>query len=191
MGGHVSHIAYTYARALKATFKEEQRENFFYFVEELNQLNKILSLQEVKSFFLSLTIPVEEKKQVLKKVFDSFQFNNLICSFLFLLLDKKRWGELDYILTCLLSMEKEMKGVISVEVESVHVLTDDLKEQLIEKLERFFNKKISLEEKSSSNELMGGIRVRSGGLVLDNTLLFHLTQMENQIRRNFYDCTGK
>ena len=187
----MSHISYTYARALKAAFKKENNQSFFSFVEELNQLNKILSLQEIKRFFLSLTVSVEEKKQVLKKVFVSFQFNDLICSFLFLLLDKKRWRELDDILICLHNMEEEIKGVISVEVKSVHALTDDLRGQLIENLEKFFNKKISLKEKSSSDELMGGIKVRSGGVVLDNTLLFHLIQMENQIRRNFYDYTGK
>ena len=187
----MSSIAYTYARTLRDFFKAGQEKSFFSFLEELKQLNKNFSPKEVNSFFLSPAISLEQKKQVLKKLFNSFECNKLICSFLFLLLDKKRWREFSSILAYLINMENEMKGVTSVEVESVRAIDPELKEKLIKKLEQFFKKKISLKEKFSSTNLIGGIKIRSGGLVFDDTLLFHLTQMENQIRRYAHDYTGK
>lgn len=187
----MSHIAYTYARAFKDSFEKEKSEDFFSCVKELSQLRMSLQQLDIEFFFLSPAVSVEQKKQVLERLFKSLGFNNMVLSFLFLLLDRKRWKLLNSILEYLLSMEKEMKGVISVEVQSVHNLDSELKEQLIKKWEQVFNKKVLLKEKPPSQELIGGIKILSKGLVLNDTLLFHLTQMENQIRRNFYDYTGK
>ena len=187
----MSYIASTYARAFKGHFGPEETENFFSCVKELDQLNTALNQSEIKSFFISPAISIERKKRVLKHLFKSLKFNDLVCSFLFLLLDRKRWRSLNSIVKCLLDMERRKKGVVCVEVQAARKLTSELKERLAETLEKSFGKEVSLEEKRSSEELMGGIKIRSEGLVLDDTLLFHLTQMENQIRRCFYDYTGK
>ena len=187
----MSHIAYTYARAFKGLFGPNKEEDFFSCVKELNQLNTGLNQPEITVFFLSPAISIEQKKQVLEQLFRPLNFNNLVCSFLFLLLDRKRWKFLNSIIACLLDIEREIQGIVSVEVQATHNLTSELKEQLVKKLEKSFDKKVLLEEKTFSKELMGGIKIRSRGLVLDDTLLFHLTQMENQIRRSFYDYTGE
>jgi F-type H+-transporting ATPase subunit delta len=187
----MSYIASTYARAFKGHFGPRETESFFSCVKELNQLNTALNQLEIKSFFISPAISIERKKQVLKQLFRTLKFNDLVCSFLFLLLDRKRWRSLSAIVKCLLDMERKRKGVVYVEVQAARKLPSGLKERLAETLEKGFGKEVSLEEKRSSAELMGGVKVRSEGLVLDDTLLFHLTQMENQIRRCFYDYTGK
>ncbi|MYE07533.1 MAG: hypothetical protein F4X95_02110, partial [Oligoflexia bacterium] len=126
----MSLVAYTYAKALKESFKKEEKEKFFSFLKELRELNKVLDLLEIKAFFISPVISVQEKKELLEKVFPLFMPNRsemdrpqasiplgkkltettegkpdqhtsreLLCSFLFLLLDKKRWGELNVILS--------------------------------------------------------------------------------------------
>ena len=187
----MSAVAHTYARALRAGFTEERAEDFLSFVKELKCVNEALNEKEVKIFFLSPAVAVEQKKQVLEKIFDSFKINVLIRSLLFLLLDRKRWGEKDAVLDCLIDMEKKIQGFVSVKVESARALTSDLREQLMKKLEKVFGKKVSLEEKISSRNLIGGVKIHSGGFVYDDTLLFHLKQMETQIRRNFHDYTGK
>ena len=183
-------IAYTYAKALKDIFVQGDggEEGFFHFLEELKLLNQVLSQESMKSFFLSFVITVEEKKKVLKYLFDSLNFNTLIFSFLCLLLDKKRWKELDAILFCLSERADEMKGVAMVKVEYTGGLPASLKKELIEKLESFLNKKVSLKEEESG---VGGLKVSTKDLVFNDTLLFHLKQMENQIRRNFDGYTGK
>ena len=183
----VSFISYTYAKAFKESFSKEEPEVFFTVVEELSQLNEALSSPEIKTFFLSPIILVEKKKQVLKKVFTSFKCNTFICSFLFLLLDKNRWKELNSILICLKKIVDDMRGYICVEVETVKPLSAFFKKELVEKISPFFNKKIFLKEIVSSKKCIGGLKIRAGGFVFDDTLLFHLKQMENQVRRSFYE----
>ena len=183
-------IAYTYAKALRDLFTEENKneEDFFLFLEELKLLNQALNQEPVKSFFFSFSISVEEKKKVLKSLFDSLKFNILIFSFLCLLLDKKRWKELEAILFCLSEMVDEMRGRVVVKVEHTGGLPSSLKKKLIEKLENFLNKKVSLKEEESN---IGGLKISTKNLVFNDTLLFHLKQMENQIRRSFNGDTSK
>lgn len=185
----MSSIADTYAKALINSCENEQ--DFFIFLEELQQMHKDLKSKEVKRFFISPAISLEQKKQVLTPCFKLFKFNNLISSFLFLLLDKKRWLELDLIIECLIHKAHQMKGIVLVEVESIKKMDLDLKQKLTKKLSQFFNKQIFLTEKQSSSNLIGGIKVCSKGLVFDDTLLFHLTQMENQIKRGSYENTSQ
>ena len=189
----MSQIASVYAKALKKCFMEDGRgeEDFFSCLDELRRLNEVFRSRDVKAFFLYPFFSIEKKKQILKKVFVHFKFSHLGYSFLCLLLDKKRWGERDSILSRLTDMEHEMKGLVSVEVASTEALSIDLKNQLIKKLEKVFKKKISLKEKKRDKELIGGLKIRAGGFVFDDTLLFHLKRMKDQIRSNFYDNTSQ
>ena len=186
----MSPISYTYAGALKDSFSKEERKSFFDVVTELSQLKEVLNEPKVKGFFLSPVVLVEEKKRVLRKVFTSFKCNVLLSSFLFLLLDKNRWRELESILICLRKMVDEMQGRIFVEMETVKPLSASLKKELVKKMGTFFNKKVFLNERISSQKLIGGLKIQAGGFVFDDTLFFHLRQMENQVRRGFYDYTG-
>jgi len=185
----MSSLAYTYARALKNSF--EKKEDFFSFVEEVTKVTTALSSKEIKPFFLSPVIPSKEKKDFLRKALNSFDFNPLTSSFLFLLIDKRRLKELKAILNYLLKMVDEIKEVMSVEVESKQKLSLDLKEKLIKKLSQFFNKQVLLKEVTPSKNLIGGVKLRAGGFVFDDTILLHLNQLENHIRREAYGYTSK
>lgn len=185
----MSLIADTYANALQTSFKKEN--DFFMFLEELQLLHKYLKPKEINQFFNSPMVSLEDKKQVLISCLKGFSFKDKISSFLFLLLDKKRWSELNSILTCLINTANKMKGIVLVEIKSAHKIDSNLKDKLIKKLSQFFNKKIALKETYSASNIMGGIKVCSNGLVFDDTLLFHLTQMENQIKRGSYVNTSK
>ncbi len=180
-------IASTYARALEESFENLPEKDFFTALEELKNLGKCFKSPEVKRFFLSPCWTLTQKKSVLQKVFDSFKLQRSVRSFLFLLLEKKRWREFQTILTDLEDREKELKGEMFVEVESSGPIHKELKEKLIKKLETSFNKNITLREKPTEKNLIGGLKISAGGQIFDDTLKLHLTIMENQIRRNFYD----
>lgn len=187
----MSYIAGTYARALEESFENLPKKDFFTAVEELKTLKECFQSPEVKNFFLSPCWSLTQKKATLKKVFDFFKVQHLVCSFLFLLLEKKRWREFPTILTYLIDREKTLKGEMCVEVESSEPILTALKEKLIKKMEKTFNKKITLREKPTDKNLIGGLKIYAGGRIFDDTLKLHLTFMENQIRRNFYDYTGQ
>lgn len=153
--------------------------NFCSMVEKLNIINKAFQEElEINLFFLSPAIPVEAKKQALKKVFNSLNYKGLICSFLYLLLDKKKWHEWSAVLKHLNNIKEESLGFLPVEVESTSPLSDDLKEKLIQKLNRFLGKQVQVQEKLNPH-LVGGIKIRAGGFVFDDSLSYHLKRMGN------------
>ena len=164
------------ADSLKAT-STEQKNNFVDLVEKLNILNKVFQEeQDINLFFLSPAIPVTAKKQALKKVFESVSYKGLICSFLYLLLDKKKWSEWPAILNHLNHMKEESQGFMLVEVKSALALSKDLKEKLIQKLSQFFKKQVRLQT-SIDPHLIGGMQIRAKGFVFDDSLSYHLKRM--------------
>ena len=187
----MSALASVYAKALTDCFSDRPKEDFFAVLRELKQLNKCFHSSEARNFFLSPAFPLALKKKTLKKIFSSRALSDITCAFLFLLLDKKRWKELQSILDHLTDREENLKGILRAEVESSATLSLKVKESLTKKLEGFFNKKIVLQEKPPNKNLIAGLKVRAGGLVFDDAFLFHLDSMENQIRRNFYDYTSE
>ncbi len=188
----MSSLSYTYAKALNLSFTDRPQEDFFLFLEELKILNKAFQSLEVKTFFLSPIQPLSRKKDILRSFFKSFKFHKLTQNFLFLLLDKKRWKELPSILTCLIDREQKIKGEVQVEVAFARPPSAETKALLIKQIESFLKKKVILKEHQTKN-LIGGMKVLlNDGRLFNDTLLFHLTSMENQIRRNFYDhCSGE
>ena len=189
----ISTVYVAYAQALRGNFKEDS--SFFSFMDQWREIKEALNAPEPKSFFLSPLIPLEDKKQVLEKILNEKNQGGkelpLLRSFLFLLLDQKRWAGLNVITNLLEKIERKQKKVILAEVVSAHPLSKDFKAELVNKLEKFFNKKVLLQEKPVDPTLIGGIKVYSEGLVLDNTLLFYLTHIESQIRRNIYDQSSQ
>ena len=181
----------SYAQALKENFKDNT--SFFSFMDQWQPIAEALNSSESKKFFLSPLIPLKEKKQVLQKILDekSQGGKELLRSFLFLLLDQKRWDGLNVIAQLLEKAKREQKKEVLAEVVSAHPLSEEAKTELVKKLENFFKKKVLLHQKPVDPTLIGGIKVYSEGLVLDNTLLFYLTQMESKIRRNIYDQSSQ
>ncbi len=168
-------FAYSYAQALNQASTEQ---DFPAVVEKLNTLNQVFEREtKLNMFFLSPAIPVEAKKQALKKVFESLNYKGLVCSFLYLLLDKKKWEDLPAIMKHLNNMKETSQGVLPAEVESAFPLSQDLKEKLAQKLKLFFGQPVLLNEKIKP-QLTGGIRVRAKGFVFDDSLSSHLKKLE-------------
>ena len=166
-------FAYSYAQSLK-----NQEQDFPAVVEKLNALNKVFEEDtKINFFFLSPAIPLEAKKQALKKVFESLNYKGLVCSFLYLLLDKKKWEDLPAIMKHLNNMKEAHQGVVPAEVESAFPLSQELKEKLAQKLKLFLGQPVLLKEKSNP-QLIGGVKVRAKGFVFDDSLSSHLKKLE-------------
>ena len=207
-------FAYSYARALresltshsdnslatpapnsdslgKGTQNEGQEQSFLALVGRLNTLNKAFQESKVNLFFLSPAIPIEAKKQVLKKLFESLGDKGLICSFLYLLLDKKKWAKLPAIIRHLNKIKTESQGFVPAEVESAFPLSTALKNQLAHKLSLFLGKKqVQIKEKLNP-DIIGGVKIRAEGFVFDDSLSSHLKRMENLIIGEHYGRTSK
>ena len=180
-------FAYSYAHALKDSFKDTSlpahpQLDFFTAVKDLNKLDKAFQEPSINMFFLSPAISLEVKKQVLGKVFKSLNQTGFICSFVYLLLDKKKWGQWPAILKHLNNIKEASQGFVLAEVESAFPLSEELKEKLSQKLTLFLRKKPRFQEILNPH-LIGGVKIRAGGFVFDDSLSYHLNQLENQAQR--------
>ena len=98
---------------------------------------------------------------------------------------------MDAVLKCLTEKEEDLKNRVSVEVFSAVPLSADLKKQMVQKLQKYFSRKVLLKEKPPSQKWIGGIRIQSQGRVFDDTLWSHLHLMESKIRRKLYEDTSE
>lgn len=188
----MSSPAYSYAKALNELLNKEQLSECLKCFQQISQ-----ALKQEQQFFISPVYALDFKKQVLGTVLTSIkadsakpQVIDLLKNFLFLLLDRGRWREWPKILQYLEEINQDQQNVVLAEVISAHPLSSGLKNQLKEKLEAFFKKSIVLRE-SRSSDLLAGIKIKAGGFVFDDTMSFHLKQMELEAKRGFYVNTGQ
>ena len=173
-------LAHTYALALEKLFSKP--EDFFRLVEDIRQLNNMMD-KETLDFFCSPLISSQAKKQVLRKALNSLP--DLTKNFLFILIDKNQFHLWSEILECILKRQREVKKILVAQVTSAVRLEKTTLHKIQEELERFFNQSVEIETLISP-ELLGGIKVQAGGKILDDTLSFHLANMQKERRINSY-----
>ena len=195
----MSNPAYSYAKALNEILVKEQLPDFLKFFQQIRP-----ALQQEEKFFISPMYALDFKKQVLNFILELLKTNstkkdlpdvkysssssihviNILKNVLFLLLDRGRWREWPRILQYLEEINQDLQNSVLAEVISSHPLEKDLKYQLQKKLESFFKKSVVLKE-SLSSKLLAGIKIKAGGFVFDDSISFHLKQMELEARRDY------
>ena len=199
-------IVESFAKALKEILQEENI-SIGNFMAMFKQVHDVLNEKEIRPFFISPAVNREKKKEILKKALhpngdnqqntdnlrkkegDFLEYNKtnrLILSFLFLLLDRNCFELVIPVTKSLILMNNEKMGKITANVQTNRSLSLDLKKAVKISLEKFFGRSVELREIVSS-KYIAGLKVQALGFVFDNTTLFHLNQMENQIRSSFYD----
>ena len=199
-------IVESFAKALKEILQEENI-SIGNFMAMFKQVHDVLNEKEIRPFFISPAVNREKKKEILKKALhpngdnqqntdnlrkkegDFLEYNKtnrLILSFLFLLLDRNCFELVIPVTKSLILMNNEKMGKITANVQTNRSLSLDLKKAVKISLEKFFGCSVELREIVSS-KYIAGLKVQALGVVFDNTTLFHLNQMENQIRSSFYD----
>lgn len=170
-------IAKRYARAFFEVAEEEGGIEKFY-----NELSVFLSLmEENKDFREFLANPIfdqDEKKQVVDTILGQMSVSGITANFLRLLTDKRRIVLLKDIVDSYREMMDEALGIVRVEVKTAFSLTDELQKDLQSRLEKLTGKRVVmtvLEDRS----LLGGIVVRIGDTVYDNSVRTQLNNIRN------------
>lgn len=145
-------------------------------VEELNQIAKIL---EKQPFFISPHISQEGKKAVLQKGLEG-KIDPQLLSFLLLLIEKRRFKHLGEIAKAYseLAMEKlgKLKGCLTVP----EPISDELKKNVTEALEKRYQKSLSLDV-AIDPKLIGGGILRIGNSQADFSLKGKLAKLEKDL----------
>ena len=145
------------------------------FLKDLQSLTELFTEPEVFSFFKALTIPAEEKKNLIKKSLKSAPA--LLRNFLCVLIDYKSFSLLPEITALYQEAFDEKHQICRATVSSPEKLSLKQKEVLIQSLSSFFKKKIELKEKEDKS-LIAGLSVHAGDYLLSGNCFQRLKSFE-------------
>ncbi|MGD9157613.1 MAG: ATP synthase F1 subunit delta [Desulfobacteraceae bacterium] len=149
-------------------------------------------LEEFKDFFIknadfgdAISNPIyklEERKNVLEFVLGKSSFSNLVKNFLNLLLDKKRIDSIEAIADKYAVLTDEASNIAHAEIITARPLQDDTLQKVIDSLKAMTSKDIK-SEVTEDPELIGGIVVKMGDLVLDGSVKAQLEGLKESFKR--------
>jgi len=149
-------------------------------------------LEDFKDFFINnvdfgnaISNPIyklEERKNVLKFVLGKSNFSNLVKNFLNLLLDKNRIDCVEAIADMYAMLTDEASNIAHAEIITARPLQDEILQKVVASLKEMTSKNIKSEVKEDP-ELIGGIVVKIGDLVLDGSVKAQLEGLKESFRR--------
>jgi F-type H+-transporting ATPase subunit delta len=163
-----SKVSKRYAKALFSLGQEDG--NFEQYGRELFEFVEFF--QDNEDFRKVVSNPIfalEDRKKILKIVLDKSNFSGLMKNFLYLLLDKNRLEAIAAIADHYSRLTDAVSGVARAEIITAMPLKNEVLGGIEESLERLISKKIKAEVREDK-DLIGGIVVRIGDLVLDGSV---------------------
>jgi len=172
-------VARRYARALMGlvdadpTGAAEKLSSFAALVESDHTLARVLS---------NPVFSIRERSKVLGRILSVLNWGAPLDRFLRLLVERHRIGHLSAIAEEFSSMVDEAEGRIRVTVQSAVELEEESVAGLRQALAKGLEKQVLLEQQVQP-ELIAGMAVRVGGLVVDGTLASQLTRLKEKLAR--------
>lgn len=175
-------VAEKYAQALFLALEEKKTFSLEETGKQLAQISKFIhSNEQLKSVLQSPLIPLAQKSSWLKKNIDSLfkKESSLLHNFLEILVSKKRLDLLPLIVSKFSKAVEESKKSVKCYVKTAGELDEKTKMQMEKKLSVLFGKSVALET-SLHPELLAGVVVKAGDVVIDNSLRTQLKNMKSK-----------
>ena len=163
----------------------------FELATEANILNKI---EENSNSFLNLmsdnrdfddlvkdpTISQDALMNIINKISENFNIENLFKNFLNFLIIKRRFFYVQQILNSFVEICSEKRGELKAEIQSAKELTQEEINKITDELSNNFKSKIKLNYKHDQS-LIGGLIVQVGSTMIDTSIKNKLQQIENRM----------
>ena len=158
---------------------------------EANNINKI---EENSNAFLNLisenkdfndlvkdpTINQETLMNIINRISDNFEIDNLFKNFLNYLILKRRFFYVQQILASFIETCSEKRGELKAEIKTAKELTQEEISKITDELSNNFKSKIKLNYKHDQS-LIGGLIVQVGSTMIDTSIKNKLQQIENRM----------
>lgn len=138
------------------------------------------SVDELNSFLSHPVIPLYEKKDMVKSVFEG-KIKEDTLNLLFILLEKNKINLINTILYCFEESMDEAKNILKVSVISAVEVDEDLKQKLKEKLENKLNKAVKFEFELNP-EIIAGLVLKIQDKVIDGSMAAKLEGFKKILR---------
>ena len=176
-----SRLSKRYARALFSLGQEDG--SFNQYGKELEEFAEFCKKNE--DFGNAVSNPIfamEDRKRLLHIVLDRSGFSDLVKNFLNLLLDKDRIGLLEGITSYYSRLTDEALNIAHAEIITAKPLKEETLEKVLKSLKGITSKDIKPEVKEDQ-DLIGGIVVKIGDLVLDGSVRAQLEGLKESFKR--------
>ncbi|MBD5463744.1 MAG: F0F1 ATP synthase subunit delta [Lachnospiraceae bacterium] len=172
-------VGATYGEALFELAVEEKKEDEF--LEEITQLKTLLI--ENPDFGRLMNHPKvlkEEKLKVLEEVFEN-RISKELLGFLYLVVSKDRYGEIDAILDYFIDEVKALKGIGIAYVTTAFHLSEAKKKEIEGKLLTTTSFKKMEMHYQVDEDLIGGMVIRIGDRVVDSSVKSKLFELQREL----------
>ena len=163
-----SKVSKRYAKALFSLGQEDGK--YKQYGQDLMEFTQFC--QENREFRRVITNPIfglEDRKKVLQIILEKSSFSGVVNNFLNLLLDKNRIGAIDVITDYYARLTDGLSNIARAEIITARPLKAKVLGKLEKSLAKLTSKKIESEVKEE-RDLIGGIVVKIGDLVLDGSI---------------------
>ena len=169
----------SYAQALFELAEENKID--FEIEKQVSELMKLIFKNEDFNLFIkNPTNKTEDLKNVLNKISDKFNFNQLLKKFLNFLVLKRRLFYLEKILDDFLKICSSKRGEIIAKLTAAKELNNSEIEKIKNELTQNFGKNIKLDYKYDTS-LIGGLIIQVGSVMVDTSIKNKLKQIENKM----------
>jgi len=163
-----SRLAKRYAKALFSLGQEDG--NFDQYGRDLIEFEEFCRQNaDFRRVIANPVFAVEDRKRILQAVLEKSSFSDMVKNFLYLLLEKDRLGAIESITEYYSKLTDDISNIARAEIIAARPLKEEALERIERSLERLTSKKIRSELKEDQ-DLIGGIVVRIGDMVLDGSV---------------------
>lgn len=174
-------IGKRYAEALSNAIDEESKLDAA--LEGLKNLREAFEVDgQLPRFFAHPTIPVENKKELVKTLCAKARVEDAVLNLLLLLVDRNKILYLKNIADYFEKVVDQRLNQVRVDVLAAHPLTRANTDQLKTSLGRVLGKTVLIDTRVDES-LIGGVQLRVGDLVADATLRNRLALMKRMIEK--------
>ena len=172
-------LARPYAEAIYKIAVQNQTEDTW--IDTLDILSQLMTMPDIHHF---VTNPLTEKTQIIS-LFETLGkelLDDAGLRLVSLLADYQRFELLPQIKQEFELLKQQAQGIMDVEVISAYAVNTAQKKNIIERLQKRFNKEINLVTRIDKS-LIGGIIIRSGDLVIDASVASQLHKISKALTR--------
>jgi F-type H+-transporting ATPase subunit delta len=176
-----SRLSRRYAKALFSLGREDG--SFSQYGQELGLFSSFCREHEDFGQVISNRVfSVEDRKKILQAVLDKSDFSGIVKNFLNLLLDKERIGAVEAISDHYGMLTDEALNIAKADIVTAKPLKKEALEKLNKSLEELTSKTIRSNVKEDP-DLIGGVLVKIGDLVLDGSIKAQLEGLKESFKR--------
>ncbi len=172
--------ALKYSNALFELGKE--KESLVLFQEELRQVMDLVEMNEdfEQVFFHKQILPVD-KKAIIKEIFTD-QISKDVLNFINLLIDNRREQHIESVISNFNVLVNKEEAIIEVEVITAIEMTEELKNELLDKLNQLLDYTIIISSKVDSN-IIGGMVLKFNDFIVDGSIKNSLDKLQENIKK--------